>query len=128
MNKHDIGIQPFNKIYHNDYFIKNFHDSYYSILLKEILSFSDKVSNPLKLLEENGIEVNEKYYDYIIELNELASNNLHVNNSHDFNKAMSVIRSSELLINRSFINQDLECLSVGLFGLGFILDDLGIFG
>lgn len=122
-------MQPVTKIYQERDFINKMNKARYSSsIFSKIVSFNDKVLEGFKLLEENEIEVNERYYDYIMELNELAGNNLHVNNYHDFNKAFAAIKSSEILVDRGIIDKDIECLSEGLFGLGFMLEDLGILG
>lgn len=120
-------MQSVNKLYQTKYFKKKIDKfRYSSSIFSKIVTFNNKVLEGFKLLEDDGIEINDRYYEYIIELDELASNNLCIDDFNDFNKAFSAIRSSELLIDNGILNKDLECITEGLYGLGFILEDLGI--
>lgn len=60
-------------------------------------------------------------------MNEKVSKRLCVKNHQEYNKALSAIRSSKVLINNGIKNKDLEYLSEGLFNLDFLLEDLKLY-
>ncbi len=112
---------------------KSFNVKYNTIkfsseIINKVVLFNNKVFEEFKSLEENGVFVNDNYYEYITELNQKVFDSLSINNYNDFNKALGAIKSSELLVDNAIANNDLEALTEGLYGLGFLLEDLNLFG
>ena len=112
---------------------KSFHVKYNTVrfsseIINRVVKFNNKVFEGFKSLEENGVFVDDRYYEYITELNQKVFDSLSINNYNDFNKALGAVKSSELLVDNGIINNDLDCLSEGLYGLGYLLEDLDLFG
>ena len=112
---------------------KSFNVKYNTIkfsseIINKVVLFNNKVFEEFKSLEENGVFVNDNYYEYITELNQKVFDSLSINNYNDFYKALGAIKSSELLVDNAIANNDLEALTEGLYGLGFLLEDLNLFG
>ena len=100
---------------------------YNALALGKIEEINLKFFEGLKIIENEGIEINAKYYERINELSDLAENKLHISNSKDYSKTIAFIELSDLMLNRGIKDKDLSCLTAGFYGLKHDLEKLNIF-
>ncbi len=100
---------------------------YNAIALGKIEEINIKFLDGLKLLENEGNKINEKYYDRINELSDLAENKLCITNIEDFNKVLAFIEMSDMLITRGIKDIDEEPMITGFYNLKNNLNKLNIF-
>ena len=97
------------------------------LLLEKIEEINLKFIEGLNIIENEGHEINEKYYEIIEELSDLAQNKLNISSLKDFNKVIAFIELSDLMLNRGMKDKSLDCLTAGFYGLKSDLESLDIF-
>lgn len=100
---------------------------YNAIALGKIEEINLKFIEGLKIVEDEGQDINSVYYDRIDELSNLAQNKLNISNLKDFNKVMAFIELADLMLNRGIKDKSLDCLTAGFYGLKVDLESLDIF-
>jgi len=100
---------------------------YNAVVFGKIEEINIKFIEGLKLLAEEGNEINEKYYEQIDELSNLAQYKLNIQTYDEFKKAMAIIDIAKLLIIRGIKDLDEEPLTTGFYNLREDLEELKIF-
>lgn len=100
---------------------------YNAIALGKIEEINLKFIEGLKIVEDEGQDINSVYYDRIDELSNLAQNKLNISNLKDFNKVMAFIELADLMLNRGIKDKSLDRLTAGFYGLKVDLESLDIF-
>lgn len=100
---------------------------YTSAIFSKIVDFNNKVIDGLKMLKEEGITVNDTYFEYIDKINNLAYRHLCVKTSEEYNRILGAIGAGDVLVNKGILDKDIEALSQGLYNLGYFLNDLNVF-
>lgn len=76
--------------------------------LAELTTYIDKCITDLNYLEEEGLEINEIYYELIYEFSDSISNNLEVTNFQDYNRIKNYIKRADIVLNSAFQDKDPE--------------------
>lgn len=100
---------------------------YNAIALGRIEEINLKFIEGLNIIENEGQKINERYYERVDELSDLAQNKLNISNLTDFNKVIAFIELSDLMLNRGIKDKSLDCLTAGFYGLRSDLESLDIF-
>ncbi|RAP50368.1 MAG: hypothetical protein BZ136_01400 [Methanosphaera sp. rholeuAM74] len=100
---------------------------YNTVICAKIEEINVKFLEGLKILIDEGNDINDGYYEKIDELSNLARNNLNIHSKEDYDKAVACIELADILITRGIKDVDEEILSSGFFNLKHNLNDLNIF-
>ncbi|RAP43828.1 MAG: hypothetical protein BZ135_09000 [Methanosphaera sp. rholeuAM6] len=100
---------------------------YNTVICGKIEEINVKFLNGLKILNNEGYNINKEYYEKIEELSNLARNHLNIKTKEDYKKAVACIELSDIIISRGIKDLDEETLSSGFFNLKYNLNDLNIF-
>lgn len=81
-----------------------------------IEEFNEKIIEGLNIFKEEGMEVNNIYYQRVCELSSL-SENLNITSIDEFNRVMAFVDVAFFMIRKGINNLDFECMISGLYGL-----------
>lgn len=128
MFKEVITMKSLNEIKNNKDFNHNLEIvNYSSSIFSKIVDFNNKVLDAFNKLEKDGCTVYSEDYEYINELNYSAYKKLNVETYQEYSKIVGAIGISEMLVNQGIEDNDVECLTEGLYTLGQILNELNVF-
>lgn len=103
----------------NQHTINKFLQKYeyqYMVCFK-LSDFNKKLVKGFELLNKEGTNIDEIYYERIAQLTDYVNNKLNIRNYEDFKKAIAFIEMSEVILDQGIREKDFDCLTEGLYTL-----------
>ena len=76
--------------------------------LAALTTYIDKCITDLNYLQDDGLEINEIYYDLIYDFSVLLSNDLEVRTYQEYKQIKNYIKRADIVLDSAFIDKDPE--------------------
>ncbi len=119
----NVVNKPINQSTINNFLMVN---EYHYLIGLRLSDFNKKIVKAFEILKNNGIEIDQLYYNRIAQLTDYVNNKLNIENYEDFKRIISFIELSEILVNQGIEDNDFDCLTEGLYSLKSNLENFKI--
>lgn len=93
----------------------------------KLATYIENFVNTLNFFKKEGYEVNNLYYQRIIEFSEYTLNNIYIDNFRTYEKTNTAIKLATHMLDLSLKHKEINQLLVGFYDLKDDLDKLNIF-